>query len=54
VIVLIERTACDFTSRALIASLTAPVVPETASAAMVLQPAAKQRAAAMSNPFPIW
>jgi len=38
--VLIERTACDFTSRWLIASLTAPVVEVTASAAIVVHPGA--------------
>jgi len=46
--VLIELTACDFTSRRLIASLTAPVVELTASAAIVVHPAAIHNAAAAS------
>jgi hypothetical protein len=43
---LIDRTACACTSRRLIASLTAPVVELTASAAIVLHPAASHSAAA--------
>jgi len=45
-IVFIERTACAFTSRWLIASLTAPVVELTASAAIAVHPPASDSAAA--------